>query len=94
MNKLPTDTFCVLPWIHMASFPNGRSPICCMATETPEEVNLNSMSLPEIVNSDYYKGVRVEMLQGKKPRTCSFCFKEESNGGTSYRMNQNKEWTD
>jgi organic radical activating enzyme len=94
MNKQLTDTFCVLPWIHMASFPNGRSPVCCMATEAPDNVNLNTMSLQEIVNSDYYRGVRVEMLQNKKPRTCAFCFKEEDNGGVSYRMNQNKEWTD
>ena len=43
MNKQFTDTFCVLPWIHMASFPNGRSPVCYMATEAPDNVNLNTM---------------------------------------------------
>jgi len=90
---IPSKTFCALPWIHMATFPDGTAPICCMATNPPrQEVNMNKMTLPEIVNSEYFKDVRVKMLKGEKPETCSFCFKEEETGGTSYRMNQNKEW--
>ena len=94
MNKgIPSKTFCVLPWLHMATFPDGSAPICCMATNPPrQEVNMNKMTLPQIVNSDYYKEARVQMLKGEKPETCSFCFKEEETGGTSYRLNQNKEW--
>ena len=27
--KLPSDTFCVLPWIHLSSRPDGKMRTCC-----------------------------------------------------------------
>jgi len=90
-----SKTFCVLPWIHMATFPDGAAPVCCVAkTPDREEINLNNLTTSEIVNSGYFKSVRREMLQGKVPEPCQFCFKEEENGVDSYRINQNKVWFD
>ena len=90
-----SKTFCVLPWIHVATFPDGSTPLCCVArTPDREEINLNKLTIPEVVNSDYFKQTRVDMLNGKKPSACQHCFKEEENGASSYRTNQNKEWTD
>ena len=90
-----SKTFCALPWIHIATFPDGSTPLCCVArTPDREEINLNKLTIPEVVNSDYFKQTRVDMLNGKKPAACEFCFKEEENGATSYRINQNKEWTE
>lgn len=90
-----SKTFCVLPWIHMATFPDGSAPVCCVAkTPDREKINLNKLTTSEIVNSDYFKDVRKEMLQGKVPDPCQFCFKEEENGVDSYRINQNKVWFD
>ena len=28
-NKLPSDTFCVLPWMHLATNPGGSLRVCC-----------------------------------------------------------------
>jgi sulfatase maturation enzyme AslB (radical SAM superfamily) len=29
--KAPTDTFCLLPWIHLSTRPNGHMRVCCTA---------------------------------------------------------------
>ena len=30
-NKLPSKTFCALPWMHLSSRPNGHMRVCCTA---------------------------------------------------------------
>jgi MoaA/NifB/PqqE/SkfB family radical SAM enzyme len=30
-NKLPSETFCILPWIHLSTRPNGHMRVCCTA---------------------------------------------------------------
>ena len=30
-NKLPSDTFCILPWIHLSTRPDGSMRVCCTA---------------------------------------------------------------
>ena len=29
--KLPSDTFCILPWIHLSTRPDGSMRVCCTA---------------------------------------------------------------
>ena len=29
--KIISDTFCVMPWIHLHSWPNGKAMLCCVA---------------------------------------------------------------
>ena len=29
--KAPTDTFCLLPWVHLSTRPNGHMRVCCTA---------------------------------------------------------------
>ena len=31
MSKYPSDTFCILPWVHLSTRPNGHMRVCCTA---------------------------------------------------------------
>jgi hypothetical protein len=30
-NKLPSETFCLLPWVHLSTRPDGSMRVCCTA---------------------------------------------------------------
>lgn len=30
-HKLPSDTFCILPWVHLSTRPDGQMRVCCTA---------------------------------------------------------------
>tara|TARA_B110000858_G_scaffold190067_1_gene237544 strand:+ start:5821 stop:7131 length:1311 start_codon:yes stop_codon:yes gene_type:complete len=87
-----TKTFCALPWVQVATYPDGSVPLCCMSQKTDKTKNLNNTNLEDLVNSDQFKQVRLDMLKGKENAACKVCYNEERSGLTSYRMNQNEEW--
>ena len=31
MQKLPSETFCALPWMHLSTRPDGAMRVCCTA---------------------------------------------------------------
>jgi len=82
MNK---DNFCVVPWIHLNTEPNGRVKPCC-AYLGEEFGNLKNDTLEEIWNNHYMKSMRSSFLKNEIPNGCSTCTKKESSGGVSYRM--------
>jgi organic radical activating enzyme len=101
-----SKTFCTLPWIHLATHPYGGVTLCCVsdmidAKNTSrnygdgyiEYLNLNKNSLSEIMNSDYYKEVRKQFLNGEVPEACNRCFQEESNGIRSKRIEENENYS-
>ena len=64
------DVMCILPWIHMHPWPNGKTMLCC---DSPWETNIGDLrenSLQEVWNSERMKQVRLNMLQGKKCKEC------------------------
>ena len=56
------ETFCVIPWINSAIFPNGNYQICCNMQNVSEKYNINDHSLEEIINNDYILDIRKKML--------------------------------
>lgn len=100
--KTGSKTFCILPWIHVATRPNGDARLCCgsnasqatkgildaglVKTETGVPANFGRDSLLSSINNDYMKDVRTTMLEGKIPASCSKCFEEEENGIISKRV--------
>ena len=87
-----TETFCALPWIHMATRPNGDMRLCCSANasgagtdhtvgivkdDSGQHINFASTSPMEAWNSEYMRGVRRTMMDGKIPASCTKCFAEE-----------------
>ena len=70
------DVMCILPWIHMHPWPNGKTMLCC---DSPWETNIGDLrenSLQEVWNSERMKQVRFNMLQGKKCKECVRCYEK------------------
>tara|TARA_Y100000385_G_C13099442_1_gene643508 strand:+ start:426 stop:1808 length:1383 start_codon:yes stop_codon:yes gene_type:complete len=101
-----TPTFCVLPWIHMATRPNGDMRLCCSANasgagedhtvglvrDKGQVVNFANTTPLEAWNSDYMRDTRRTMMDGKVPASCTKCFAEESKGIVSKRMWETSTW--
>jgi hypothetical protein len=101
-------TFCPLPWIHLATRPNGDVRVCCTAnasgagaednkevgllTKDGVNMNLQHHTLAEVWNSDYMKTVRLQMLNNEIPASCTKCFEEESKGIVSKRQWETNVW--
>ena len=67
------DAFCILPWIHMHPWPDGRVFTCCLSEHDAPIGNLNEMDLDECYNSDNMKSFRLDMLDNKKVSNCNRC---------------------
>ena len=103
-----SKTFCPLPWIHLATRPNGDVRVCCTANasgagivDSKEEglvkqdgitMNLRDHTIEEVWNSQQMKYTRLQMLRGEIPESCKKCFVEESNGIDSKRIWETKVW--
>ena len=105
---MSNKTFCPLPWIHLATRPNGDVRVCCTAnasgageddskevglvTNNGSNMNLQTSTLAEVWNSNYMKNIRLQMLDNKIPNSCTKCFKEEASGITSKRQWETAVW--
>ena len=105
-----SNTFCPLPWIHVATRPNGDVRLCCTANasgageDDSKEVglvtnngivmNLQTSTLAQVWNSDYMKSTRLQMLNNEIPTSCTKCFKEEDAGIISKRQWETQVWKD
>lgn len=103
-----SPSFCVLPWIHLATRPNGDMRICCVANASGAEsgeydVGLVKMEdgepanfahdLPtEAFNNEYMRSVRKTMLAGEVPASCLKCYQEEEQGVSSKRIWETGTW--
>jgi len=107
LNLTGSNTFCVLPWIHFATRPNGDMRLCCSAnasgagtnhtvglvkTEEGIPANFGKDTPMSAWNNDYMKSVRTTMLAGNIPASCSKCFDEESKGVASKRIWETGSW--
>lgn len=104
-----SKTFCPLPWIHLATRPNGDVRMCCTANASGAgeiddkraglvkqdgvEMNLRSHTIEEVWNSKFMKDTRLDMLNNKIPDSCKKCFIEESNGIISKRQWETEVWS-
>ena len=85
-----SKTFCVKPWIHMATYTSGEALMCCVAKE--HAGNLNRQPIQEIWNSKHYREARLKMLRGEKVSACQKCYDEEDGGVASHRIIENHVW--
>lgn len=94
-----TSTFCPLPWIHLASMPDGTVPLCCNSNHTKMQdiarnfvdgkrqiLRLGQDSIDDIFNSDYFRDVRQTFLKDEVPVACQGCFDLEKQGIKSKRL--------
>ena len=87
---IESDTFCMLPWMHLHAYPDGRAYPCCFAFDPFPVGNLNKESLKEVFNGEKMKEMRVRMLNNKKSRECMKCYDQEKSGFFSLRLSSNK----
>ena len=107
---MKSNTFCPLPWIHLATRPNGDVRVCCTSNASGADLvdskevglviqngsimNLRDNSIAEVWNSNYMKSTRIDMLAGNIPSSCTKCFDEESKGIVSKRQWETKVWNE
>ena len=85
-----SETFCMLPWIHMHAFPDGRAYPCCLSLMDHPIGTLKENTMKEIWNDAPLKQMRVNMLAEKPCTECTKCYEQEANGFFSMRNSQNK----
>lgn len=85
-----SDVFCMIPWIHMHAFPDGRAYPCCLGDDRYPIGNFKKDTMEQVWNQDAYKNMRKNMLEGKSCKECSKCYEQESAGFVSMRNSTNK----
>lgn len=97
---IESKTFCVLPWMHLATSASGNLRVCCNSTPGKNFIKkadgkfykIYEDNIKEAWNSETYQTIRKEMLDGIRPEMCQRCFREEDAGLISARQNWNKKW--
>ena len=87
---IDSESFCMLPWMHLHAFPDGRAYPCCFALDPYPVGDLNKQSMAEVFNGPQMKQMRSNMLQGKKCKQCAKCYDQEKSGFFSLRLSSNK----
>ena len=87
---IDSDTFCMLPWMHLHSFPDGRAYPCCFGLDPYPVGNVNKKSMKEIFNDTALKNIRLNMLSNKKSKECAKCYDQEKSDFFSLRLSSNK----
>ena len=91
-------SFCILPFIHLATHPIGTVTPCCItdmekdastAKRGEDNLFLDKDKLEDISNSDNFKEVRRKMLNNEFPSECKTCYYYEKNKIFSKRMESN-----
>lgn len=82
--------FCILPWIHFHGWPNGQVMPCCVAdSKMPVSKIDDDTSILEMMNSDDYKKMRVDMLNDEPVEACKRCYELEEVGTWTMRQAHN-----
>jgi radical SAM protein with 4Fe4S-binding SPASM domain len=87
---IESDTFCMLPWIHLHAYPDGRAYPCCFGLDKYPVGNLNTESMEEVFNGEKMKKMRSNMLNNKPCKECGKCYEQEKAGFFSMRLSSNK----
>jgi radical SAM protein with 4Fe4S-binding SPASM domain len=85
-----SDVFCMIPWIHMHAFPDGRAYPCCLGDDKYPIGNFKQDTMETVWNQDAYKTMRKNMLEEKSCKECTKCYEQEQSGFVSMRNSTNK----
>lgn len=91
MNFLESKTICPLPWVNISSDTDGSVRLCCISNQyvmkdSTTKYNLGYDTINDIINSNYLKSVRTDMLNGIPVKGCNKCYQAEKNNSKSYRQ--------
>lgn len=87
-----SKTFCMLPWVHMHAFPDGRVYPCCLADYWHPVGDLRKNTMSEVWNQQPYQTLRTNMLNEQPSKECKKCYEQEANGFFSMRNDSNRNY--
>lgn len=102
MNNMQTNdgqhsqSICILPFIHLATKPNGSVRYCCsvkkdvIRDDAGVPVNFGHTDIDDIWNLKSLRVFRQKMINGEKPSACASCWSEEAIGKKSKRQKENE----
>ena len=97
------DSWCPLPWTHIATKTNGSYRLCChsyysglegnhgiLKDDNQKHSHVSSSQWEDILNCKQMKNIRKTMLKGKWPKECKKCQNENKTQGHSYNLKYRK----
>jgi radical SAM protein with 4Fe4S-binding SPASM domain len=87
---MDSDSFCMLPWIHLHAWPDGRAYPCCLGVAKHPVGNFKEKTMREIWNDEPMREMRRNMLDDRPCQECADCYEQEATGFASMRNNSNK----
>lgn len=87
---IDSDHFCMIPWIHLHGWPDGRAYPCCLGEDRHPIGDLKQKSIEEIWNDEPLREMRRNMLADQPSKQCTRCYEQEASGFASMRNNTNK----
>lgn len=85
-----SKNFCILPWIHMHAWPTGKIMPCCIADSSkPVAHYAGRETVIQLMNTEAYKKMRVDMLMDEPVEACKRCYELESLGTWTMRQSHN-----
>ena len=88
-----SETFCILPFIHVNSSVTGKYRPCCN-TQKYLSFTDHEVSFRDAFESEEMENLRLQLLNGEKPDICSVCWKNEERGIRSQREVNNEKFKD
>ena len=79
--------FCKAPFTQMSIDPDGAVLPCCRYTKALGY--LKDERIDDLWNNENYQNLRLQFLNGEKPKECSDCWHAEESGDQSLRTTQN-----
>lgn len=81
-------TFCSSPWFHIRINYNGDFISCRWHQKSFSDSNIRNSSIMQFYNSEQMRNLRLEMLNGSKPKECNVCYYQDEHGKLSGRVKQ------
>tara|TARA_B100000700_G_scaffold273618_1_gene318091 strand:- start:586 stop:1842 length:1257 start_codon:yes stop_codon:yes gene_type:complete len=93
-----SKTFCILPWMHLATNSSGNYRVCCNSTPGKNFIldkdgapyKIYKADVKEMWNSDTYRKLRLQLLKEEYPSMCQRCWREEASNIKSARQSFNE----
>lgn len=91
-----SDTFCVNPFLEVNVTPAGTVRACCafypFIAQDGRQMSVYEHTIEEIWNSEAMRAVRRKLTEGEPVKECSYCYKQESVGAPSMRIDGSRAW--
>lgn len=82
--------WCILPFNSISIAANGDLRACCNAVNGGLGVNVNKLSVDEILNNKPIINLRKEFLKDNRTSYCNRCWQQEDEGSESFRVMSNQ----